>query len=195
MLSQPLNPLERGVTNSSENEKEVECITSEILTNQPGLLQQFAVIYCQAFQAPPYNELITQAEAEEAILHLSEHILLASFQNNELAGGVGGYITSEDQKKIPQVEGVEFYLAELFVSPNIQKKGHGTRLMSEIINKVRKRADYITLRTSANPLNPATQIYRNLGFVDTGKRELVETLKNTNEKELDERAYFTKKLS
>jgi ribosomal protein S18 acetylase RimI-like enzyme len=64
-------------------------------------------------------------------------------------------------------EGLECYLAELYVAPSVRRRGLGRALMQGAIALARERgADYMDLNTGEDDL-AARALYESLGFSDT----------------------------
>ena len=67
-------------------------------------------------------------------------------------------------------EGLECYLAELYVTPDRRGGGLGKALMNAALELARQRgADYMDLNTAENDL-AARRLYESLGFSQTGQQ-------------------------
>lgn len=85
-------------------------------------------LYCEVFNAPPWNDAWTADTASSRlrdILTTPGSLGLLAWQDGQLAGCILGYYEQ-------WFDGVHFYLKEMFVHPTFQRRGIGTRMLHEL---------------------------------------------------------------
>jgi ribosomal protein S18 acetylase RimI-like enzyme len=63
----------------------------------------------------------------------------------------------------------ETEIQQIYLSPRVQNKGIGTRIISDIIDEARASGRRVTLSTAK--INPAIRLYERLGFRQSGETE------------------------
>ena len=127
---------------------------------EPEMIPACARIYLDVYTNEPWNETVESAEAVERFFRRhaagGEFIGYALLSGGRPAGFAIGFAK-------PWIRGVEFYLDELCLSREFQRRGFGSRFMAEIRADLKKRGlNGILLNTSRHC--PSFRFYRKLGF-------------------------------
>lgn len=123
-------------------------------------LTSCAELYCQTYQAEPWNEAweSTQPIIEFLTAHLNNNYFkgyIAKAENQMIAACIGF--------KKPWNQGIEYYVDEFFVHPDFQRKNIGSQLMHYIEQQCRVEAlNAIILNTERN--FPSELFYQQNGF-------------------------------
>lgn len=161
----------------------------------------FAGSYQAIWQEPPYNERFFPEEAEGVLRHALDvpgHITLLAVKDSGLVVGFAfGYpllakadVAREVRGLLP-VEDV-FYFAELGVLDRWRAGGLGHQLVDLRLELMdRTRFHYVLLRTSA-VRNASYEMYRRMGFDDTGVYMEVASRKTDGGTRTDRRLFLSK---
>jgi len=108
-----------------------------------------AALYCEVFNAPPWNDGWTGDTASARlrdILNTPGSLGLLAWQDEQLTGCILGYAEQ-------WFDGVHFYVKEMFVHPALQRRGIGTQMLRELKHTLRhhgvRRLYLLTERDSA----------------------------------------------
>src|SRR3954453_5192270 len=74
-----------------------------------------------------------------------------------------GYVCIED--RIDHI-----YVREIVIAPDFQRRGIGTRILTEILSGASQRRVPVRLQTQV--VNRAANLYRRLGFIETGRTDI-----------------------
>lgn len=91
-------------------------------------LQVVTALYCEVFNAPPWNDAWMADTACSRLRDIPTppgSLGLLAWQDGQLAGCILGYCEQ-------WFDGVDFYLKEIFVYPTFQRRGIGTRMLHEL---------------------------------------------------------------
>jgi ribosomal protein S18 acetylase RimI-like enzyme len=148
--------------------------------DQTDTTRQFALLYCQIWKEPPWNEdfwtpedvlqtLSKKMQLPEAECFLAQNQGLIigftrgySVNRQELAEIAGGEQLNFIMESTPRI----FYIDELGVAPNGRCHGIGRALTMKLIKHAKTRGlNLVVLRTERLAL-PARAVYRHLGFTE-----------------------------
>ena len=124
-----------------------------------ALVHKLAEVKTAAFNGPPWNDCWTLPSAEKS--------LRQSFGNNgfyglyiEDAGQVAGYVHGRLELFC---DGVHFYMQELCIAPEFQRRRFGAMLLEELKQRLREKGVVkVSLITGNNP--SILDFYCNNGF-------------------------------
>ncbi len=125
-------------------------------------------IICRPLQQGEYasaakleQECLNTAWSEDQIANIPENAYyIGAFDGNELCGIGSAYFVLD-----------ECQVMNIAVSPQYRKKGVGTRIMNEIINKsLEKNCEFISLEVAEDNIS-AIALYEKSDFVAIGKRK------------------------
>lgn len=179
----------------------VQILRIEAQTEADPWRASFAGSYQAIWQEPPYNERFYPEEAEgvlRAALDIPGNItLLAVRESGVVVGFAIGYPLLAKADVSREVRGLlpvsdVFYFAELGVLEQYRAGGLGRQLVQlrlELIDRSRFR--HVLLRTSA-VRNASYEMYRKLGFDDTGVYMEVGSRKNDGGTWTDRRLFLSK---
>jgi ribosomal protein S18 acetylase RimI-like enzyme len=154
---------------------------SVLLLETPEDGELWRVPFVGAYQAiwsePPYNERFFPDEAEGVLrraLRVPDNITLLAVRPSGVCVGFGvAYPVLSKSDVAREIRGLlppedTFYLAELGVLDGWRDRGLGHQLVEHRLNRIdRQRYRYALLRTSA-VRNASYEMYRRMGFDDTG---------------------------
>ena len=161
----------------------------------------FAGSYQAIWQEPPYNERFFPEEAESVLRHaldIPENITLLAVRDSGLVVGFAfGYPVAAKADVCREVRGLlpvedVFYFAELGVLERWRAGGLGHQLVDLRLSLMdQKRFHYVLLRTSA-VRNASYEMYRRMGFDDTGVYMEVASRKTDGGTRTDRRLFLSK---
>lgn len=161
----------------------------------------FAGAYQEIWSEPPYNERFSSEEAGAVLtraLRIPEQItLLAVRDSGVVAGFAIAFPVASKPDVVRDIRGLlpidrTFYFAELGIMEKWRQTGLGTQLIQFRLDLIdRARFDHVILRTSANR-NAAYEMYKTLGFEDTGVYMEVPSRRNDGSFRTDRRLFLAK---
>jgi GNAT superfamily N-acetyltransferase len=161
----------------------------------------FAGSYQAIWQEPPYNERYFPEEAEGVLRHavdVPENItLLAVRESGVVVGFAISYPLAAKADVCRELRGLlpiedVFYFAELGVLERWRAAGLGHQLVNLRLDLIdRSRFHYVLLRTSA-VRNASYEMYRRMGFDDTGVYMEVASRKVDGGTRTDRRLFLSK---
>ncbi len=122
-----------------------------------------ASLYKDVFNSEPWNDNWTEAAALDRLNDFFDtpgFIGLCAFENEKLTGCIIGNIEK-------YFEGNYFYLKEMFVSRNCQRRGIGKELITELEAKLNDRGIKNIILFTSNNMFPA-EFYAKNGFTVLG---------------------------
>ncbi len=133
-------------------------------------LTQAASIYQACFEAPPWSE---KWSFEDALMYLFKNIkssksdvLLAYAGGNVVGLAIGTPLSNYEDKAtlVPFIASQAYYISEVAVDSSFQRKGVGTKLISEMVSiGQRTGADTILARTRCDCTSALT-LFQKSGF-------------------------------
>jgi len=163
----------------------------------------FAGAYQEIWSEPPYNERFSSEEAGAVLprtLRIPDQItLLAVRDSGVVAGFAMAYPVSSKPDVVRDIRGLlpidhTFYFAELGIMEAWRHAGLARQLIErrlELIDKA--RFTHVLLRTSATK-NAAYDMYKRMGFEDTGVYMEVASRRNDGSFRTDRRLFMAKVL-
>lgn len=161
----------------------------------------FAGSYQAIWQEPPYNERFFPEEAEGVLRHaldVPENITLLAVRDSGMVVGFAiGYPLVAKTDVARELRGLlpledAFYFAELGVLERWRAAGLGHQLVDLRLTLLdRRRFHYVVLRTSA-VRNASYEMYRRMGFDDTGVYMEVASRKMDGGTRTDRRLFLSK---
>ncbi len=166
-------------------------------------LAAFAGAYQEIWSEPPYNERCSPEEAGAVLrraLRIPDQItLLAVRDSGVVAGFAIAFPVVNKPDVVREIRGLlpieqSFYFAELGIMEGWRQSGLGTQLIQLRLDLIdRTRFDHVILRTSALK-NAAYDMYKRLGFEDTGVYMEVPARRNDGSFRTDRRLFLAKVL-
>jgi GNAT superfamily N-acetyltransferase len=163
----------------------------------------FAGAYQEVWSEPPYNERFSSEESSAVLsraLRIPDGItLLAVRDSGVVAGFAMAYPVASKADVVREIRGLlpierTFYFAELGVMDPWRRSGLGRQLIDlrlELID--RHRYDHAVMRTSAMK-NSTYDLYKSMGFEDTGVYMEVPARRNDGSFRTDRRLFMAKVL-
>jgi GNAT superfamily N-acetyltransferase len=161
----------------AERDDEVRIIRLETPADAEAWMAAFVGAYQAIWSEPPYNERFFPDEAAAVLQHaleVADHIILLAVRPSGVVVGFGiAYPVRAKSDVARDIRGLlpvedTFYFAELGVLEHWRVRGLGKQLIDlrlSLIDRVRWR--HVLLRTSA-VRNTSYELYRRMGFEDTG---------------------------
>lgn len=166
-------------------------------------LAAFAGAYQEIWSEPPYNERFSSEEASAVLqraLRIPEQVtLLAVRDSGVVAGFAMAFPVASKPDVVREIRGLlpidhTFYFAELGIMEKWRHGGLGTQLIEARLASVdRARFDHVILRTSALK-NATYEMYKRLGFEDTGVYMEVPARRNDGSFRTDRRLFMARVL-
>ena len=166
-------------------------------------LAAFAGAYQEIWSEPPYNERFSSEEAGAVLqraLRIPDQVtLLAVRESGVVAGFAMAFPVAQKPDVVREIRGLlpidhTFYFAELGIMEAWRHTGLGTALIEARLAAVdRARFDHVILRTSAQR-NATYDMYKRLGFDDTGVYMEVPSRRNDGSFRTDRRLFLAKVL-
>lgn len=166
-------------------------------------LAAFAGAYQEIWSEPPYNERFSSEEAGAVLqraLRIPEQIVLLAVRDSGVVAGFAmAFPVASKPDVVREIRGLlpidhTFYFAELGIMEKWRHSGLGTQLIELRLQLVdRERFDHVILRTSAIK-NAAYDMYKRLGFDDTGVYMEVPSRRNDGSFRTDRRLFMAKVL-
>ena len=137
-------------------------------------LENYQKIMLEAWKEDPrnsdklYDEEILIEELKNRLKDFleKEFFLLSAKIDNKTAGIVGVYFEDSSEQQVAKI-------VDFCVRKEYRKKGVGTQLFAEMLDKIKQKADAIKVQLKVNDENEtAKKIYAAQGF-ETVKKELV----------------------
>jgi len=163
----------------------------------------FAGAYQSIWSEPPYNERFSTEEAGAVLqraLRIPDQItLLAVRESGVVAGFAMAFPVASKPDVVRDIRGLlpidhTFYFAELGVMEPWRQSGLGKQLIEIRLQLIdRARFSHLILRTSAIK-NAVYEMYRKLGFEDTGVYMEVPSRRNDGSFRTDRRLFMAKVL-
>ena len=161
----------------AERDDEVQIIRLESAVDAEPWMAAFVGAYQAIWAEPPYNERFFPDEAAAVLrraLEVPDHITLLAVRPSGVVVGFGfAYPVKGKSDVARDIRGLlpiedTFYFAELGVLEHWRVRGLGTQLIDLRLSLIdRERWRHVLLRTSA-VRNTSYEMYRKLGFEDTG---------------------------
>ncbi len=163
----------------------------------------FAGAYQEVWSEPPYNERFSSEEAGAVLpraLRIPDQItLLAVRDSGVVAGFAMAFPVGSKADVVRDIRGLlpideTFYFAELGIMEQWRQTGLGKQLIELRLQLIdRTRFTHVILRTSATR-NAAYEMYKRLGFEDTGVYTEVASRRNDGSFRTDRRLFMAKVL-
>lgn len=163
----------------------------------------FAGAYQEIWSAPPYNERFSSEEAGAVLtrnLRIPEQVTLLVVTGSGLAAGFAmAFPVSSKADVVRDVRGLlpidhTFYFAELGIMERWRHAGLARELIQARLDLIdRSRFTHVLLRTSASK-HAAYDMYKRLGFEDTGVYMEVPSRRNDGSFRTDRRLFMAKVL-
>ncbi|MSQ01623.1 MAG: GNAT family N-acetyltransferase [Myxococcales bacterium] len=163
----------------------------------------FAGAYQEVWSEPPYNERFSSEEAGAVLpraLRIAEQItLLAVVDSGVVAGFAMAFPVASKADVVRDIRGLlpideTFYFAELGIMERWRHSGLGKQLIELRLQLIdRTRFTHVIMRTSATR-NAAYEMYKRLGFEDTGVYTEVASRRNDGSFRTDRRLFMAKVL-
>ena len=161
----------------------------------------FAGAYQEIWSEPPYNERFSTEEAGAILsraLRIPDQITLLAVRDSGVVVGFGmAFPVSSKPDVVREIRGLlpidrTFYFAELGVMDPWRRTGLGRQLIELRLSQIdRSRYDHVIMRTSALK-NAPYQLYKGLGFEDTGVYMEVPARRNDGSLRTDRRLFMAK---
>jgi GNAT superfamily N-acetyltransferase len=175
-----------------------------LLLETPEDGEQWRIPFVGAYQAiwgePPYDERFFPDEAEGVLrraLRMPDHITLLAVRKTGVCVGFGiAYPVAAKADVAREIRGLlpvedTFYFAELGVLDGWRDRGIGRQLVDWRLRLIdRNRFNYALLRTSA-VRNASYEMYRRMGFDDTGVYMEVSSRRNDGSVRTDRRLFLS----
>ncbi len=164
-------------------------------------LPAFAGAYQEIWSEPPYNERFSSEEASAVLqraLRITDNITLLAVRESGVVGGFAmAYPVSAKPDVVREIRGLlpidrTYYFAELGVMLQYRRSGLGNQLIAlrvELLDD--QRYDHIIMRTSAQK-NATYEMYKKMGFDDTGVYMEVPARRNDGSFRTDRRLFMAK---
>ncbi len=163
----------------------------------------FAGAYQEIWSEPPYNERFSSEEACAVLaraLRIPDNIVLLAVRDSGLVGGFGfAFPVSSKPDVVREIRGLlpidrTFYFAELGVMERWRRTGLANQLIALRLGLIdRERYDHVIMRTSAQK-NAPYDMYKKMGFEDTGVYMEVPARRNDGSFRTDRRLFMAKVL-
>jgi GNAT superfamily N-acetyltransferase len=161
----------------------------------------FAGAYQEIWSEPPYNERFSSEEASAILaraLRIADQITLLAVRDSGVVVGFGmAFPVASKADVVREIRGLlpidrTFYFAELGVMEQWRKSGLGRQLIELRLGLIdRSRYDHVIMRTSALK-NATYDLYKGLGFEDTGVYMEVPARRNDGSLRTDRRLFMAK---
>jgi len=197
----PINVLANGVLETVKEESYVldQIVSSDQLEQAFGL--GLIESYKQAFGGPPYYENFDGKEEnikEDFRYYFGKGIVCTAKTGNGVAGFAAAIPLTEERKIVDLLSKTSidadnyWYIAELGIRNDLQRKGLGRRLMDELLLYLPIGKNYV-LRTSVDNYK-AISLYQSLGFTQLEEvLQDVEQLRTDGTTQKDTRLFLVKK--
>ena len=122
-------------------------------------LEKCCKLFIDVFNKPPWDDEWTNKTASAYLQELVDYKRFLGYtlwDNDLLIGAVFCHIKSH-------YRGEEVFVDEIFVKPENQRKGYGTKLMNEIENYA-KNNSFISITLLTGKSNPAFDFYSKFGW-------------------------------
>ncbi|MBM4365655.1 MAG: GNAT family N-acetyltransferase [Deltaproteobacteria bacterium] len=163
----------------------------------------FAGAYQEIWSEPPYNERFSSEEACAVLtraLRIPDNIVLLAVRDSGLVGGFGfAFPVGSKPDVVREIRGLlpidrTFYFAELGVMERWRRTGLANQLIALRLGLIdRERYDHVIMRTSALK-NATYDMYKKMGFEDTGVYMEVPARRNDGSFRTDRRLFMAKVL-
>ena len=183
----------------AEREEGVKVIRLETPEDADAWLPAFVGAYQAIWSEPPYNERFFPDEAagvlRRAMGHAENVTLLAVRPSGVVVGFGIAYPVGSKSDVAREIRGLlpvdeTWYFAELGVLEGWRAKGLGRHLVDLRLQLVdRNRYSHVLLRTSA-VRNASYEMYRKMGFEDTGVYMEVQSRRNDGTTRTDRRLFL-----
>jgi len=166
----------------------------------------FVRVYQSVYSEKPYCESFTEDDVKEVADQTDMYLLIS--EDDEAIGFVGGMPLSEFYKMHPEEElnlkaGVKnavdaYYIAELGISREKQRRGLGKELFGKFISMAESKGYKAFVLCTADKNNKAQRLYENFGFQrcrDEKENVIyrkVTQLRTNGKEESDNRPYYVR---
>ena len=127
--------------------------------NDSGDLRGAAELFCRTFAAEPWNENWTYELAEKRVRELMSAPQSVGYVSED-NGRINAFLCG---RKLTYLNGTEYVIDEFCVSPDTQRKGIGTAVLSQAVSELAKEG-VIALALMTTRGYPSEKFYIKNGF-------------------------------